>query len=116
MLAAMLEGAEPRYHHLEDAPGCRRCCGQVAPALTAIMLVCVGLASSNLRPDAVAAADAGSFDLSTEDNGISLREFWRIVDAHDDLDWVVMQGGYRNFNLLDVHRFYSNPESGSNIE
>ena len=55
MLAAMLEGAEPRYHHLEDAPGCRRCCGQVAPALTAIMLVCVGLASSNLRPDAVAA-------------------------------------------------------------
>ena len=31
----------------------------------------------------------GSFQLSTEDNGISLREFWRIVDADDALTWAV---------------------------
>lgn len=31
----------------------------------------------------------GSFRLSTEDNGISLREFWRICDADDDLRWAV---------------------------
>lgn len=32
----------------------------------------------------------GSFRLSTEDNGISLREYWRIVDADDDLAWAVL--------------------------
>ena len=32
----------------------------------------------------------GSFNLSTEDNGISLREYWRIVDADDDLAWAVL--------------------------
>ncbi|CAK8992974.1 unnamed protein product [Durusdinium trenchii] len=31
----------------------------------------------------------GSFNLSTEDNGISLKEFWRIVDADDKLTWAV---------------------------
>ena len=34
--------------------------------------------------------EAGSFHLSTEDNGISLREYWRIVDADDDLAWAVL--------------------------
>lgn len=32
----------------------------------------------------------GSFRLSTEDNGISLREFWRIVDCAEDLSWAVV--------------------------
>lgn len=32
----------------------------------------------------------GSFRLTTEDNGISLREYWRIVDADDDLGWAVL--------------------------
>eukprot|EP00929_Paragymnodinium_shiwhaense_P090176 TRINITY_DN50363_c0_g1_i2.p1 TRINITY_DN50363_c0_g1~~TRINITY_DN50363_c0_g1_i2.p1 ORF type:complete len:556 (-),score=92.38 TRINITY_DN50363_c0_g1_i2:219-1886(-) len=31
----------------------------------------------------------GDFYISTEDNGISLREHWRIVDADDDLKWAV---------------------------
>jgi len=33
---------------------------------------------------------AGSFMLSTEDNGISLQELWRIVDADDDMEWAVL--------------------------
>jgi hypothetical protein len=32
----------------------------------------------------------GSFRLSTEDNGISLREFWRSVDCAEDLSWAVV--------------------------
>ena len=32
----------------------------------------------------------GSFKLSTEDNGISLKEFWRIVDADEKLTWAVL--------------------------
>ena len=32
----------------------------------------------------------GSFNLSTEDNGISLQEYWRIVDADDGLSWAVL--------------------------
>lgn len=38
-----------------------------------------------VRPDKT----PGSFWLSTEDNGISLKEHWRIVDADDDLAWAV---------------------------
>lgn len=32
----------------------------------------------------------GSFMLSTEDNGISLKEHWRIADADEDLRWAVL--------------------------
>mmetsp|Transcript_51956 Transcript_51956/g.168849 ORF Transcript_51956/g.168849 Transcript_51956/m.168849 type:complete len:182 (-) Transcript_51956:411-956(-) len=32
----------------------------------------------------------GSFLLTTEDNGISLKEHWRIVDVDDDLAWAAL--------------------------
>lgn len=35
-------------------------------------------------------SEPGSFNLSTEDNGVSLREFWRIVDVDDNLSWAIL--------------------------